>query len=182
MKHPFVIASIIAVLTAATHQPIQAQTASPVSGSPEANKALIRSFYDKVLNASDPSAVDSLVSTDYQYGSGIPTGLAAYKQYLAAFQKAVPNYTTYIQDMIAEGDWVAVRSFDTGTQQDVLNKVPATGKDFSVQTADLYRIANGQLIAHIGIFDNLGVFEQLGVVKAPQLSVIPPVQATTATL
>src|SRR5579859_3252916 len=86
-----------------------------------ANKALVRAFYAQVINGADTSAADNFLSPDFQYNEGVLAGRDAFKQFLATVRVAIPDYTITIQDMIAEGEWVAVRGVVTGTQKGKLN-------------------------------------------------------------
>lgn len=178
MKRILSILTIAVAIALFAVQPVGAQTDD---GLLKANKALVRNFYSQVLNGADVSAADKLLSPDYQHNEDIPAGREAYKQFLAAFRTAIPNYTATIQDMIAEGDWVAVHATASGTQKGVLNGIPATGKNFTVQTADLFRIKDGQLVEHVGIFENLSLYQQLGVLPAPAVATAQPTASAAAT-
>lgn len=172
--------SIFTVALATTTFVVQPVGAQADRAPLDANKMLVRDLYAKVINGAESSAIDQLLSPDYAHNAGVPAGREEYGQFIAAFRKAVPDYAVTIQGLFAEGDWVAVRAAGFGTQKGELNGVPATGKAFAVNIADLFRIKNGQIVEHQGIFDTLSLLEQLGVIKAPQLSPIPTAQATAS--
>ncbi|MBW2369938.1 MAG: ester cyclase, partial [Deltaproteobacteria bacterium] len=69
-----------------------------------------------------------------------------------------------IDDMIAEGDQVAVRAVTKGTHKGDLLGLPPTGKEVIQPFHVVYRIANGKIIEHWMVINRLEVMQQLGVI------------------
>ncbi len=82
--------------------------------------------------------------------------------YLTAF----PDLHFTIEDIVAEGDTVVVRSTARGTHQGELMGIPLTGKQVAVSGISITRIANGKAVEEWFNGDDLGLLQQLGVVPA----------------
>ena len=84
------------------------------------------------------------------------------------FLAAFPDLHVTIEDVVAEGDRVVVRTTYTGTHQADLQGIPATGKTVSESAITIFRLANGKIAEGWLVADNLGLMQQLGVIPAPQ--------------
>jgi predicted ester cyclase len=80
---------------------------------------------------------------------------------------AVPDLAATIDDMIASGDKVFVRSTISGTQTGEFLGMPPTGKSFSIGSMDIVRIQDDQAIEHWGIQDTMAMMTQLGLMPPP---------------
>ena len=140
--------------------------------STEQNKALSRRFMEEVVNRGNISLVDELVAPDFveheELPPGITPGREAIKQLPAIFRSAFPDFKVTIDDLIAEGDKVVVRTTWSGTHKGEFMGLAATGKGVSFGVIDIIRIAGGKFVEHWGQMDNMGMMQQLGVVPAPE--------------
>jgi predicted ester cyclase len=57
---------------------------------------------------------------------------------------------------------VAVRVTVRGTHEGEFMGRPATGRQFAVPSAGIFRIADGRIAEHWGVFDQLTMLGQLG--------------------
>ena len=136
----------------------------------EENKALIRRWVEK-LNNKDLTVVDELISDDYVLhvpgGSEIkgPQGL---KQMFAVNMVAFPDSYYTIDDMVAEGDKVAVRLTLKTTHKGEYMGIPATGKSMTLTIAFFYRLIGGKIVEALQYSDSLSMFQQLGVTPPNQ--------------
>jgi steroid delta-isomerase-like uncharacterized protein len=136
----------------------------------EDNKAIVRRFYEEVLNQGNLAMSDELVAADFvdhQPFPGQGPGLAGLKESLGAFRAAFPDLQYTIEDLIAEGDKVVVRATMRGTNEGSLFGLPASGKQVTVGDIDIVRIAGGKMVEGWGITDRLSMMQQLGVI--PQM-------------
>ena len=69
-------------------------------------------------------------------------------------------------EMIGEGDRLAVRSTLRGTHQGDFMGIPATGKKVEVSNYDFVRFENDQAAEHWGVIDSAVLMEQLGMAPA----------------
>ncbi len=139
--------------------------------SPEENLALIRRFSDEFINAHDPDAADALCTPDFTiHMSGQPPiqGLAAFKELVAGYFAAFPDFNETTEDVFAVGDRVARRVRFTGTHAGAMMGIPPTGKRVSVTSISIFRIADGKVAEEWAENDIFGMLQQLGVIPAPQ--------------
>jgi steroid delta-isomerase-like uncharacterized protein len=73
-----------------------------------------------------------------------------------------------IEDVVAEGDRVVIRTTLKATHQGEFQGLPATGKTISVPGITIYRMDNGKIAEAWLVSDNLGMMQQLGVIPTPQ--------------
>jgi len=136
--------------------------------STEENKALTRRAYE-LGNQRNWAAFYELIAPEFVFHDASTTiqGLEAYKQFLSMYLTAFHDLHFTIEDIIAEGDTVAVRHTGRGTHQGDLMGIPPTGKRVTVSSIALIRVANGKAVEEWFNGDNLGMLQQLGVVPAP---------------
>ena len=94
---------------------MQAREAFPASGSLERHKALVRRYIDEANNRGDLSLVDTLMTPDYVWHGG-PSSRDELKRFIAWQRASAPDWHITIQDLVAEGDRVAVRATARGTR------------------------------------------------------------------
>ena len=77
-----------------------------------------------------------------------------------------------MEEIISDGDTVAVRILSEGTNLGALNGVvPPTGKRFVACQSHWFRVAEGKLVEHWATRDDLTAMLQLGVVRPPGMPV-----------
>ena len=135
--------------------------------STEHNKAIIRRFYDEVINQNNLAALDDLLGDQY-VSHDLPSDPAALKGFIDGMHTAFPDGRITIDQLIAEGDTVAMRGTYRGTQTGRLQDIPPTGKAVTVSAQDVYRVVAGKIVEHWGGPNQLSLLQQLGVVPAPE--------------
>src|SRR5919201_1786295 len=134
--------------------------------SAEANKALVRRFYEEI-DKGNLDAMDELVAEGYIDHSpppipGLAAGRDGLKQAFKLFWEATPGYH-HIEDQIAEGDRVVTRLTSFGKHTGDLPGAPRTGNDMKMTSITIHRIANGKLVEKWAEKDVLGFLKQIGV-------------------
>jgi predicted ester cyclase len=139
--------------------------------STEQNKALARRVTEEGLNHQNPALVDDLCAPAFVFHNASRTiqGLPAYKHFLSKFFAAFPDAHFTTEDLIAEGDTVAVRRTFRGTHTGSLMGIPPTGRQVTITDIAILRVANGKFVEAWNNTDELGLLQQLGVI--PTLSV-----------
>ncbi len=80
---------------------------------------------------------------------------------------AFPDTRFDIEDIIADGDMVAIRGTASGTHKGgELWGIPPTGKRFAVEQVHWLRVAEGKVAEHWAVRDDLGMMHQLGAMPA----------------
>ena len=120
------------------------------------NIALVRSTLD-AFNAGDIDTCVSRMSPDFVMNlAGLPPmrGPDVWRQGANVIRLGFPDLHACIDDLVAEGDRVAVRLTFRGTHQGEFLGVPATGRTVSYVSHEFYRIADG-LVAEEWICSDL---------------------------
>jgi steroid delta-isomerase-like uncharacterized protein len=136
---------------------------------------LVRRFFDEVWNKGNLDAVDQLLSPNYVDHSlppGAPRGLKGYKAGVTMFRTAFPDIQYTLDQVLVEGDRVALRLTGRGTHKGNFMGIAATGKQVSFGGMTFIRLENGQVVERWGISDMGGLMQQLS--PAPGQ---PPVMA-----
>ena len=135
----------------------------------EANKRLVRNYIEDVINKRQPAAVERYIIVDYvEHNPNLPPGLEGKKQFSSSVLAGFSDYHGEIQEILAEGDKVVLRTRWTGTQDGPFLGRPATGNKVQFSTADFYRIENGKLVEHWDVVDSLPRAIALGLVPPPK--------------
>jgi predicted ester cyclase len=136
--------------------------------STEENKALVRRYYDEVVNQHKLEVLDEIMGTaedgareDFRdFHRGFQTQL----------QSAFPDVHETVEQLIAEDDWVAVRIRVEGTHTGgEYTGIPATGKHLQISVAAIWRIRRGKLVSNWATWNRFSVYEQLGVLSLADL-------------
>jgi predicted ester cyclase len=93
----------------------------------DANKKLVLQHYESFVHQRDEEAVREQLAADFidhEMPPGTPPGPEAVLQYRAKLHTAFPDLRIKIEDIVAEGDLVAVRASWTGTQRGPLQMIP----------------------------------------------------------
>ena len=116
--------------------------------------------------------VDELLAPDYLNHTPAspdqPTGPEGVKGLVAMFRSAIPDLRVVVEDMIAEGEKVAVRYTLEGTHEGELFGVPPTGQRLSIKSIAVERVSDGRIREHWRVTDSLDMMQQLGVIPAPE--------------
>ena len=133
----------------------------------EENKQLGKRWFDEVWNQGRDGAIDELLSPE-----GVGFGLAetgteirgpeALKPFVRNLRNAFPDMHIELEDVVAEGDKVAIRFRVTGTHEGSGLGFPATHRKIDITGMTIIQIANGQLLHGWNNWDQLGMMQQLG--------------------
>jgi steroid delta-isomerase-like uncharacterized protein len=88
-------------------------------------------------------------------------------RFLGALRSAFPDVAVTVEDLLAEGDEVAVRWTWRGTQQGPFLGIPPTGEAVTGSGIGLFRIVNGRIVEDFVQEDTFGLLQQLGAIPAP---------------
>jgi steroid delta-isomerase-like uncharacterized protein len=139
--------------------------------STEDTTALLRRYYDEVINKKDTAAIDAFIDpqmVDHAAPPSLPGGIEGQRQVASMYMTAFPDTHFTVEDMIAEGDKVVVRLSVSATQHGAFMGLPPTGKHVAFTGIDIIRIAGGKLVERWAETDMLGLLQQLGFVPSPK--------------
>ena len=105
---------------------------------PEANASLVRSLHAELLESRDLDTIDRYFARDFVSHNnppGFPPGVEGVKRFFEMFRDAFPDATVTIDELVADGDKVAV--------------------------ATTLAVAGGEIVEHRGLTDIVGLMRQL---------------------
>ncbi len=119
----------------------------------EENKDVVRRYYERVINGRDLDAVEEFF-VDERLVEGVKSGCFRYFE-------AFPDLHVALDELIAEGDRVFLRSTLTGTHDGEYKGSPATGRHVATECAEVFRIADGRFVGDWCLTNVAGLMRQL---------------------
>jgi len=129
------------------------------------NETLVRRFFADALSRADWALLDTLVAADYQEHElvpGLPPVRDSLKQKYDLLRQGCPDLRFEVEELLTNDDRVTARVTVHGTNTEAFLGRPATGRAFSADKVSVFRIANGQIVEHWGVFDQMAMLVQLG--------------------
>lgn len=134
------------------------------------NTEVTRQFVEEVFNKGNLAFVDEHTVAEFVEHNpvpGQPPGVAGLKQFVQDWRTAFPDMNMRVDDVIAKGDLVVLRSTATGTHQGAFMGLAPTQKQFTMEGIDIIRFKDGKATEHWGQSDMMGMMTQLGMIPAP---------------
>ena len=131
------------------------------------NRALVRRFFE--LLERGQRIPEELLGPGFTYhvpGSP-PKDLEATRQRMGVFSAGFSDIKHIEEDMVAEGDRVALRTRLEMTHTGEFMGVAGSGEQISVVEMGIMRIANGKIAEMWGLLDTLGLAQQIGAMPSP---------------
>lgn len=135
----------------------------------EANKQVVRRYYDEVLNERAIDVLPEIAVVDYEEHDPLPgqgIGLSGFIDRVTMLTTAIEQHFT-IEDVVAEGDRVVVRWTTNAKQVGDFLGIPATGKSYTIAGIDIHRLQDGKMAEHWHVVDLLSMLQQVGVIPTP---------------
>lgn len=137
----------------------------------EANKALISRLYDRLMANGDVAAAEEILAErylDHSVPGMAEAGRAELIGVVQAVRAAFPDIAPSVDQAVAEGDLLAVRITARGhhTGAPFPPGIPAEGRSIEWREQHIFRVADGRIVEHWGVFDNLAILQQLGAMPA----------------
>jgi predicted ester cyclase len=119
------------------------------------NEAAARRLMDEVLTKGNVALLDEILAPDFvehqQFPPDVPPGAGAVKWFVENFRPAFPDLTITIDQVVASGDLVAVRSTWRGTHKGEWMGMKPTGKAIEFESFDIMRFKDGKAVEHWGM-------------------------------
>lgn len=137
----------------------------------EENKALVRRYFDEVLDGGNIDVVYELFAPDcrvqFPADAEPRVGSDAVAANLRAGRGRMASMVSQIEHMIAEGDLVAVRlRHDVRYTADVplreFGTLPAAGKSVTWFAHPIFRVQGGKIVQEWVQRDEVGMLQQMG--------------------
>jgi predicted ester cyclase len=119
----------------------------------EDNKALVRRYYDQILNERKLETLG-----DYWADESM---IEPVRRGCFSYFTAFPDLHVAADELIAEGDKVFCRSTMTGTHDGEYKGIPPTGRQVSAESAEVYRVMDGKFAGYWCLANVAGLMRQL---------------------
>jgi|SRR4051794_38349765 len=134
--------------------------------SPEEAKEIIRRWNDEGWSGGKYDLAHEIISANMVvHGAGGQTvgmGPDGLVDLIRTWRTAFPDGRMEIDDLIVEGDTVAIRNTWYGTHQAEFYGVPASGKSVAVTSVGIDRVQDGKVTEGWGELDMVGMMQQMG--------------------
>jgi hypothetical protein len=139
---------------------------------PQENAATTRELIERVLNEGDIGFAEKVLSESFVGTNPMAGGTADKAGAIAMYsmmRQWIPDLHIEVDDVVASGNKVAVRSTMAGTDtQGFMPGTPPTGKPFSMEGIDVFTFDDaGMNSGHYGVYDMMGAMGQLGLLPPP---------------
>lgn len=130
------------------------------------NKELVRRWFEEVWNQKSEAVIDELFGAQSRaYGfpepDSVVTGPEAFKQLHRDFCGAFPDLQITLDNVVAEGEVVAVRWHVDATHKGHHLGFPATGRKASMTGMSFLTVQHGQIMDGWNQMDMAGLFRRL---------------------
>lgn len=140
------------------------------TGQLAANKDLVRRFAD-AGNAADWEALATIVTEGFtRHSAASPEPVTSAEDFIRlqeSFLTSFPDQHVTLNQLVAEGDYVAALATYTGTQTGPVGAFPATGRSASLPFLAMFRIEDGRIAELWLEWDNIAMLTQLGLFPPP---------------
>ncbi len=137
----------------------------------EQNKELARKMFE-AWGKGDFETYKELLAPDYAYyyPSRSTTSMSQEEtiEIRKMLQKAIPDISWSIEELIATEDKVIIRFVERGTHEGEFMGIPATGNKYETSGISIRRIENGKVVEEREELDKLGLYQQLGMELKPK--------------
>jgi steroid delta-isomerase-like uncharacterized protein len=130
----------------------------------EENKAVVRRIIDDVFVAGRSEAVDELVADDFAAHTwgAMARGRDGLKQAMERVARGLADVSMTVEDVIAEGDRVAVRLTSHARQVGQFMGMPPSEREYTIEEIHVFRVRDGRITEHWHQADFVGMMKQLG--------------------
>lgn len=132
----------------------------------EQNKAVVRRFYEEVMNQGNVDVLDEVMDLDFDdHGEalfGSPHGRQVIRGGIEAVHSILSDLHVHLEDMIASGDMVGVRGTMTCKLVGPFLGVQPTGNELKWGGIAMFQLKDGKIIRRWFNSDSLSIMTQLG--------------------
>jgi predicted ester cyclase len=130
----------------------------------EQNKAIAERFIQEVFVQGNEAAADELAAPDFTPHSWgeMPPGVESLKAAQRRVMAGLSDARMTIEDVIGEGDKVAVRLTSHGRHSGEFMGMPPSNREYTISEIHIFRIEDGKVAEHWRDADMLGLMQQIG--------------------
>lgn len=134
------------------------------------NKRIVRRYPEEVATQGKIDVIDESCTEDVVDRSplGEVVGREELKAQIEYLRSAFGDFSATVEDIIAEGDTVAMRVTLRGTHEGEFMGIEPTGNSFEIENMVFARVRDGMVAERRVLPDFLGLMRQLGVTELPE--------------
>ena len=129
--------------------------------SSSANKDVITRFITEIWNGNNLKALDTFLDAAYYDYTYEPRNRERLERALLLMQTAFPGHETTIEEVVSEGDTVAVCLTLRGTHAGPFRGLPASCKPIEIGGYRFYKVSDGKITSHRGLIDLPSLLQQI---------------------
>ena len=129
-----------------------------------ANKAAARRVLEEIFPADDEGALTDALTDDFvnhEAPPGTPPGPGGALFYMHLLARAFSDQRWMIENVVAEGDLVALHCVHRGRHTGDYFGIPPTGKTFAYKQMHVIRLVDGKGAEHWAVRDDASLMRQL---------------------
>ena len=131
--------------------------------------AAVRRWF-QAINERDMAAERAARTDDFvAHVPGMPLSLGGdeWETFIGIFLGGFPDMELVVEDVVAQGDRVAVRWTFYGTHEGEFFGSPPTGERVTMSAIEINRLVDGKIAEHWVELDQLGMLQQVGAIPSP---------------
>jgi predicted ester cyclase len=130
---------------------------------PTDNEIAVKRFYE-ALATGDTTLVDEALAPGWEAVPPMRTGNGpeGWKATIAHLRGALSDLSVEFEDIVANGDTVAVRAVSRAKQTGELLGVEGTGREVELRAADFHRLVDGRIVRTWHLEDYFSLATQIG--------------------
>ncbi|MGH8996366.1 MAG: ester cyclase [Acidimicrobiales bacterium] len=128
------------------------------------NEQIVKEVYELAFSRGQLDILDQYIKEDYVNHNKPPNaapGRAGLKATMVRLRGSCPDLAFVIEELVCEGDRVAVRARMQGTDTGGMNGAPPTGRKFSIDSLAMIRLEGGTVVERWGLHDTEKLESQL---------------------
>jgi steroid delta-isomerase-like uncharacterized protein len=129
-------------------------------------KDRVRQAWHEAWDKGNVDALDEVLAGDFArttHGSDRSLSAGAFKEEILAARRAFPDLTTSIDDIVEDGDQLAIFWTSRGTHREELHGVPTTNREVTTSGSNLCTVVDGRLRSERVTWDTHHLLSALGI-------------------
>ena len=129
----------------------------------EKRKETVRRLHEDLLSNGKLDLLGEIIAEDYVGADGRP-GITPFLETIDDLRRGFPDIRWTVEDLVADGERVAVRWTWEGTHSGSMRLFPSTGKRVANAGFAIYQFRGDEIVRVWMLTDRLGFVQQIGLV------------------
>lgn len=135
------------------------------------NKEIVLRWAESVVNRGELNVVDELFAEEFSWEMPFNPeplhGPEAMKETVTAFRAAFPDLFIEVDEIVAEGEKVALSYLASGTNHGEMMGEPATAESAEWRVTHIFTLREGRIVSDATVLDRARIKEQLSQANDP---------------